>query len=190
MKRYKLLKNLPTFNKGDIFRLIENGSLERESDRTIAYMASTLDKFNLLDSEWFEEIPEEYKRWRAERGETYYYISDDREVYDDTEEYHSLDGGRCLIGNYFKTREEAQKAVEWLKAFATLRDDTKGFKPDWEYSNQDKWYVYYDHREKELAANLVWRQQGEPLHFATEEDAEASIKNHEREWLAFYEVEE
>ena len=27
MKRYKLLKDLPTFNKGDIFRLTEHGHL-------------------------------------------------------------------------------------------------------------------------------------------------------------------
>ena len=111
-------------------------------------------------------------------------------VYYDYDDKTDVDDGRYEFGNYFKTEEEAQKASGWLKAFAVLRDDTKGFKPDWENSDQDKWYVYYDHREKELTANLVWTQQGEPLHFATEEDAEASIKNHEREWLAFYEVEE
>lgn len=186
MKRYKLTKDLPTFNKGDTFRLTGNGSLERESDRTIAYMASTLEKFDILDSDWFEEIPEDYTRWRAKRNDSYYWLTEDLGVVEEREDGCALDERLYAAGNYFKTEKEARKAANWLKAFAVLRDDTRGLKPDWENSDQDKWHVYYDHHEKELAVNLVWTQQGGPLHFATQEDAEASIKNHEREWLTYF----
>ena len=73
MKRYKLLKDLPTFNKGDTFRLTEHGHLMSEKDGVIAYAEPTLEKFNILDSEWFEEIPE-CKRWRAESDGGYYWL--------------------------------------------------------------------------------------------------------------------
>ena len=189
MKRYKLLKNLPTFNKGDIFRLTKNGSLERESDRTIAYMASTLEKFNILDSEWFEGIPEQ-ERWRAECGGGYYRLGESLSVMEEVEDDGAVDENLHAIGNYFKTREEAQKAANWLKAVAILRNDTKGFKPDWRSEIQYKWYVYYNHSKKGLETSGIWTQQGEALYFASADDADASIKNHEREWLTFFGVEE
>lgn len=200
MKRYKLLKDLPGIKAGNVLFIegtwgnlyIDNGHSPTGYQITEAGRIATGGMLiqSVAMADWLEEIPEEYKRWRAERGETYYHISDDGEVYDDTEEYHSLDGGCYLIGNYFKTREEAEKAVEWLKAFAILRDDTKGFKPDWRSELQYKWYVYYSHSEKELAASWIWTQQEEVLYFASAGDAEASIKNHEREWLTYFGVEE
>ena len=189
MKRYKLLKNLPTFNKGDIFRLTENGSLERESDRTIAYMASTLEKFNILDSEWFEEVSE-YERWRAREGGLYWCVRDDGEVGNDCEIRVDVDDGRYGFGNYFKTEEEAQKAADWLRAFATLRDDTKGFKPEWSNTGQARWFVFYDRNSRRLRSDLNFTFQDGNLYFASEDDANDSIKNHKREWLTFFGVEE
>lgn len=190
MKRYKLLKDLPTFNKGDTFQLDEDsGCLVRENDGVVAYAPYTLEKFNLLDSEWFEEIPE-HERWRAEYGETYYWLDEELSVIEETEDYGPPDDKLYAVGNYFKTEEEAQKASDWLKAFTVLRDDTKGFKPDWEDDEQDKAYVFYSHTSKTL--HVCWDKefQSRNLYFATHEDAEASIKNHEREWLTFFGVEE
>lgn len=63
-KRYRLLKDLPTFKEGDEFFTDENGSLWLEQNiceqpntsRVMAYNSRTIDKFpNILD-EWFEEI--------------------------------------------------------------------------------------------------------------------------------------
>lgn len=191
MKRYKLTKDLPTFNKGDTFQLDEDlGCLVREKDRGVAYGPYALEKFNILDSGWFEEIPEECERWRAKKGKRYWWVQNDGWVADDCEIRADVDDGRYELGNYFKTEEEAEKATNWLKTFAILRDDTKGFKPDWEDSNQNKWYVLYDHAGKELDYNYARVFQTEFLYFATREDAEASIKNHKQEWLAFIGVEE
>ena len=94
------------------------------------------------------------------------------------------------IGNYFQTPEEAEKAVNWLKAFAVLRDDTKGFKPDWGDSEQDKWFVFYDHVSRCLWSDSSFTCQGKNLYFASEDEANDSIKNHKREWLTFFGVEE
>ena len=182
MKRYRLLKDLPTFNKGDTFRLTEHGHLMSEEAGVITYAGPTLEKFNILDSGWFEEIPES-KRWRAEKGGLYWFV--DGGVADDYEQRVNTDDGRYELGNYFKTEEEAQKASDWLKAFAILRDDTKGFKPDWENDEQTKWCVLYDHGRGRLREDWhVYLQEG-VIYFATRDDALESIKAHEREWLTF-----
>lgn len=191
MKRYRLLKDLPTFNKGDTFRLDEDsGCLVRERDGVVAYSPYPLEKFNILDSEWFEEIPEDYKRWRAKKGKRYWWVQNDGWVADDCEIRVDADDGRYELGNYFKTEEEAEKAANWLKTFAILRDDTKGFKPDWGDVEQVKWCVYYDHDGDELSIDVWHTCQDSILSFATGADAKASIKNHRQEWLTFFGVEE
>ena len=187
MKRYRLLKDLPTFNKGDTFRLDgDSGCLVRERDGVVAYSPYPLEKFNILGSEWFEEIPEEYKRWRAKRGEWYWCVKSDGKVCDDEEQYTFWDDKCFSIGNYFKTEEEAQKASDWLKAFAVLRDDTKGFKPDWKDGSQLRWGVEYNYDTNRLSAYLTFGIQDGVIYFATQADAEKSIEAHEREWRAFF----
>lgn len=61
-KRYKLMKDLPTFKAGEVFEIGEDGSLFRidhtgdGSGRVMAYHRKTLDKFPNILEEWFEEI--------------------------------------------------------------------------------------------------------------------------------------
>ena len=187
MKRYKLLKDLPTFNKGDIFRIDEDsGCLIREKDGVVAYAPYTLGRFNILDSEWLEELPGGYKRWRAEKGGLYRYVQSDGGVVCDHEIEVDVDDERYEIGNYFKTEEEAQKASDWLKAFTILRDDTKGFKPDWEDGSQLRWGVEYNYDTNRLLVYLALGIQDGVIYFATRDDAEESIKAHERQWRTFF----
>lgn len=191
MKRYKLLKDLPTFNKGDTFRLTKRGNLMSEKDGVIAYAKLTLKKFNiLLDSDWFEKLPDECGRWRAKEGERYWCMQTDGEVAEDHEIGTDIDDMRYELGNYFKTEEEAQKAAEWLKAFTTLRDDTKGFKANWKDGGQLRWGVVYNYDTNRLSVYLTFGIQDGVIYFATENDALESIKKHEQEWKIFYGVEE
>lgn len=189
MKRYKLLKDLPTFSKGDTFRLTECGNLMSEETGVIAYAESTLEKFNILDNGWFEEITES-KQWRAKEGGRYWCVGNDGGVYDDYDDKTDVDDGRYELGNYFKTEEEAQRAANWLKAFTTLRDDTKGFKPNWNDPEQEKWFVFYDNTLRRLWSDWDFKIQAGNLYFASEDEANDSIKKHEREWLTYLNVEE
>lgn len=189
MKRYRLLKDLPTFNKGDTFRLDEDsGCLVREKDGVVAYAPYTLEKFNILDSEWFEEIPEDYKRWRAKRNDSYYWLAEDLGVVEETEDGGAVDERLHAIGNYFKTKEEAEKSANWLKAFTILRDDTKGFKANWEDGSQLRWGVEYNYDTNRLSVYLTFGIQNGVIYFATQDGAEASIEAHEREWKIYYGV--
>ena len=186
MKRYKLLKDLPTFNKGDTFRLDEDsGCLVRERDGVVAYSPYPLEKFNILDSEWFEEIPE-HKRWRAEYGGSYYSLGESLSVIEEVEYDGAVDENLHAIGNYFKTEEEAQKAADWLRAFTVLRDDTRGLKANWKDGSQLRWGVEYNYDTNRLSVYLTFGIQDGVIYFASKDDAEESIKAHEREWLTFF----
>lgn len=68
--------------------------------------------------ELIKSINEKYgkpKCWRAERNGGYYYIDDDGGICYTTDDYVLVDNDRYALGNYFKTREEAKKALERVK---------------------------------------------------------------------------
>ena len=185
MKRYKLLKDLAGLEAGSTLYLNELGNLVAEDKTTIVFLANFIHHYNLLDGDWFEEIPVS-ERWRAKEDERYWCVQDDGGAAEACDDWIDIDDGRYELGNYFKTEEEAQKASDWLKAFAILRDDTKGFKPDWEDGSQLRWGVEYNYDTNRLSVYLTFGIQCGVIYFASRDDAEESIKTHEREWLTFF----
>ena len=185
MKRYKLLKDLAGLEAGSTLYLNELGNLVADDKTTIVFLANFIHHYSLLDGDWFEELPE-CKRWRAKEDERYWCVQDDGGVAEACEDWVDIDDGRYELGNYFKTEEEAQKASDWLKAFTILRDDTKGFKPDWKNEKQKRWYVFYSLFNGEFYTEGYIDCHSSPIIFATKDDAQASIKNHEQEWRTFF----
>ncbi|WP_340222124.1 hypothetical protein LDK25_03155 [Fusobacterium nucleatum] len=64
------------------------------------------------------------KRWRAERGEKYFSVVSTGGVGYFLEYYGKYDNDRYDLGNYFKTKEQAQKVVgsqEWQNFWAKVR---------------------------------------------------------------------
>ena len=202
MKRYKLLKDLPTFRAGDLFELRDDGCLYwvrgwRNPDEVkywdkevIAYHKNTLKFFPNILADWFEEIKES-TRWKPEKFQTYCHVGGDGRVYDDTWVNDSaVDNGRFEIGNCFKTVEEAERVVEYLKALATVRGDaTTKF-----VTGKGNWYVYYEADNNRLIVNSLYYQINHGVfglpYFATREDALRSIDLHKNEWLTIFGVKE
>lgn len=192
MKRYKLKKDLPTFELGDEFILKEGIGLQHVlegCDGAIVYTEATLDKFPNIMTDWFEEIKES-TRWKPERLQNYYYVGGDSFIYGDNWANGSaIDNGRFEIGNCFQTEEEAERAAEYLKALAVVRGDaTSEF-----VKYNDNWFIGYDPEHKSIdafcnpytARNGIF---GLP-YFATREDAQRSIEQHRHEWLTIFGVE-
>ena len=151
MKRYELKKDLPTFNAGEIFYISDAGNLIRESDNVPAYSWSTIDKFPNILADWFEEIKEP-TRWKPEMGHDYYYISGDGHVYDNSwDDSQFVDHGRLNVGNCFESREEAEKAVERLKAWERLKGAGLKFK-DWNKRNYDRTFCINAEVEHDVVA--------------------------------------
>ena len=154
-----------------------------------------------LDREYtsLKELCENYEdceapkleKWEPEWGDEYYRVTEHGVIVKEGWGNNCLDDGAREIGNVFRTKEEAEKAVEWLKARKVLYDDAKGFKPDWGNSDEEKWAVYYDARYGGLHTDWCQEIVDRPgPYFATEEDVKTSIKTHEKEWKVYLGVEE
>ena len=192
MKRYKLVKDLPTFEIGDEFILKEGIGLQHVLDGydgAIVYTEATLDKFPNILTDWFEEVNES-TRWKPEMGQTYYHVGGDGRVYDDTWVNDSaVDNGRFEIGNCFQTKE-AERVIEYLKALAVVRGDaTVEF-----IKGKSNYYVVYNttYNCLDVSDNCYLIKNGifGLPYFATEDDARRSIELHKNEWLTIFGIED
>lgn len=190
MKRYKLKRDIPAFKTGEVFYLSDAGNLFRESDNVPVYGWTIIDKFPNILTDWFEEINES-TRWKPEKFQKYYYVGGDSFIYDDGwADDSAIDNGRFKIGNCFKTAEEAERVVEYLKALAIVRGDaTSKFARD-----RNNFYVYYDvsHNYLYVSSNSYCLKNGifDLPYFATKDDALRSIELHKKEWLTIFGVDE
>lgn len=94
-----------------------------------------------------KEITKSGKRWRADVGGKYYCAYSTGIVdwhYDNRDESST---NRYNLGNYFRTKEEAEKAVEKIKIYTRLKDLAlrlnNGEKIDWENDDRAKWHICY-----------------------------------------------
>lgn len=137
VKLYKLKYNLPTFWKGDIAVLKEDGNLwfvgnedpeirEKEKklhwqDTFIMYNSRTLKNFGILGT-YFEELPEElvHKLWPFE-GCDYYFVDSGGRVAQTEWRGNDVDCGRKRLGNCYMSREGAEEAQRELEALCQLK---------------------------------------------------------------------
>ncbi len=72
----------------------------------------------VIKNECIEQLKEEIerlntsKRWRADYGEMYYYIEFDGKIILEPEYYYNIDNRRYNLGNYFRTKEEAENIAK------------------------------------------------------------------------------
>ena len=88
--------------------------------------------FNNTDGIFPDSLAELNAEWEDAPGEPkeYYWIrSGIGDICKTVEGFSPHDEYRKQIGNYFETKEEAEKAVEKLKAWTRLKD--RGFKFEW-----------------------------------------------------------
>ena len=107
-----------------------------------------LGKYNSL-----AELNEEWEDY--EEPKQYWYISDGGEVYGFCEYFVDLQTGEDHreIGNLFETKEEAEKAVEKLKAWKRLKD--KGFRFEEQFTHIMVDEYTADKTEKEYIDDLM-----------------------------------
>nr|DAY06814.1 MAG TPA: hypothetical protein [Caudoviricetes sp.] len=196
MKRYKLLKDLPTFKAGDLFYISEYGALvhnggDPDGYNVMAYAQSTLEKFPNILTEWFEEIPNptDSIHWKPKIGQRYFYI-DDGYVFSDVWIDSRVDNRRYMAGAIYYAETDAKKALKRQIAITTLMRDSN-FEPDWSNNDQNKWTVYYNHNDKELLVEATaFLQYPSAIYFDTYDSIKKSIKNHKKEWLIYLGVED
>lgn len=202
MKRYKLLKDLPTFKAGQLAYISKTGNLiagTPENQKTtetgliiMIYHETTLKKFPNILTEWFEEIkePTDSIHWKPNNGDKYWYTDDCGGIYrdrwDDDESIHVL---RYSLGLIKRTKEECEQARERRLAKVRLQQ-TSNFKPD-PNNGELGWIVGYSCRAKRLIVErFVYSHYGGTIHYKTAEDARKSIKENREDWLTYFGIKE
>lgn len=178
MKRYKLLKDLPTFKAGQLAYISKTGNLiagTPENQETtdygliiMIYHETTLKKFPNILTEWFEEIKEPVNsiHWKPNFGEEYWYVNYIGNVVCRSWEDASVDLWLLESGNVYRTIEEAEKARERRLAEVRLRQ-TSDFKPDFE-DGDGGWLVFYNYETRTLDTVPDFRiNSGEPVRYKT-----------------------
>lgn len=186
--KYKLLKDLPVGKAGDIV-FEHQGDICFKQGPLICNTGLSADLL-VPSSEWFEivENPKD-GRWMPQYGEEYWYINDYGEVESVNWTENEEDIWRYQSGAVYRTERRCIQARERILAEARLRR-TSTFEPDFENRNGG-WIVVYNYAYHKLfAENIRFEDAGEPVRYATEEDAEKSIKENKRDWKIYFGIEE
>jgi len=136
------------------------------------------ERIEALETEFAEKIKALKAEVQREQefprdGDDYWYVYDDAEVMDIEWDGSDCDQGRLSIGNVFKTKEEAEFAVEKLKVEAELRKLSRPF-VDGEWNNHIKYSQSFD--ELSISTSLVYQTQG-VIYFEGGEKARQAIKS-------------
>lgn len=200
MKQYRLIKDLPTFKAGQLAYISKTGNLiagTPENQKTtetgliiMIYHETTLKKFPEILTEWFEEIkePVDSIHWKPKIGDRCF-ILENANIRPANYTGMLRDYNAWCAGRVFRTEEECEKARDRELAKVRLQR-TSTFKPDFE-NDRGGWVVYYDYGCETLAVcRFDYYDAGEPVRYATREEAEKSIKENEEDWLKYFGIEE
>lgn len=116
------MKKLRNKETGEIGNLVLNINPNRESYSVLSTENGNTTCGNLVLAD-YDTLAELSSKWEDyEEPNTYWCIGSDGSIYEDSNGFAYMDNLRKSIGNYFSTEEEAEKAVEKLKAWKRLKD--------------------------------------------------------------------
>ena len=133
-----------------------------------------------LADDW-EIVEEKKKYWTPKEKEKYFYIEDCMGVSDDRNVQAPIDYCRFNIGNFFKTKIEAEHILEKLKVIHELQkfayENNEG-EIDWKNFNQCKYYLVYDTKDEDLYVDYTVYCESEPfnIYFTSFDIARKAIK--------------
>lgn len=176
-KNYRLLKDLPFAKAGEIFesRILDDG---KEYMFWGEIKTQNIKNFD----EWFEEIEEPKIYFTID-----IYKSKFKEINTD---YYS--GWSALevknikdLGLLFKTKEEIDKFIAYLKAKAIIKQDTKGFNPNWEDKDENRFIGCWDFKRKKARFDYGDTFKTPEIYFKSREDISESFEKHPEEWRTY-----
>lgn len=136
-----------------------------------------------------EKAKQKNKVWKPEENETYYYSYSYGNIDEDTWDSSNEDRNRYALGNCFKTKEEAefalerQKVIMELKRFALEHNEKE---IDWSNIEQRKCFLSYQHDKNIIFIDFYYSVQIYNIYFTSEEIAQAAIKEIGEERLKKY----
>lgn len=119
-------------------------------------------------------------RWKPNRGELYYHILSNGEVNTCRWDDYSTEKERFAIGNVFKTKKEAEFAVEKRKVEVELQDIAdelnEGWVPNWNDKGTNKYIIAYNADNGRVEATLSRYIKIRGACFKTEDIANEAIR--------------
>nr|DAM54392.1 MAG TPA: hypothetical protein [Caudoviricetes sp.] len=184
MKRYRLLKDLPGLKKGTI--LSEGESLFGARTLITKNDVGPIFIGNDLTEELFEEIkePVDSIHWKPKIGDRCF-VLENTNIRPTAYTGMLRDYNAWRTGRVFRTKGECEKALDRELAEVRLRK-TSDFEPDFK-NGKGGWIVGYDHEDDRLLATPIdYIDYGEPVRYATEEEAKRSIRENKKDWLIYF----
>lgn len=188
MMKYRLKKDLPCAKAGEIFR-------EDFDENNIVYLYQ--ESYGLKQHKIFLEDIDNFDEWfeEVEEPKQYFSINLLKATVEEVKNIHYSEWAienMKSIGMLFKSRSQAEKYLEYLKAKAIIKQDTKGFKPDWTNNSEIKYfgYLHFEKIEFGIAAkeNKFGRERMNKIttiYFQSEEDIKDSLEKHPEEWRVY-----
>lgn len=178
MKKYKLLHELPFAKAG------EELYIKRQGDGGYFTLYKDLDKMSVGDLH--EGYIENFDEWFEEAVEEFYFIDEKGFVSTLPKNYIHADVHlRQAIGNHFKTEEETERHINYLKAKEIIKQDVKGFKPDWGKSSEIKYCGEWNFKPNKPTIRSATFIKSTTLFFGSIEDIKESFKKHPDEWKTY-----
>lgn len=180
MKRYKLLKDLPFAKAGE--------ELYLKHDEETGYFTLYKDLDKISAGDLHEGFIENFDEWFEEEPKIYFTIDFFRKEIAKVSEKeimgYAIDNVKSL-GLLFETKEGAEKYFEYLKAKEVIKQDTKGFKPDWNNSIEKKYCAYWDLEKDKPVSEFEYVAKESTIYFETRYGIEESFKKHREEWKTY-----
>ena len=101
-----------------------------------------------VSEEMLNMIKKDNEDWKPKSGEDYWLIDSRGSVQKDSWLGIHTDNFRLQKRNVYRTREEAQSALD-MYYFCKKRS----FEPDWNDERQEKFYIYFNLRDKVVVGN-------------------------------------
>ena len=125
-----------------------------------------------------EEQKEEEVPSFPQEGDTYYYLYSDGAVgYDKYHAVFDTEINRLSLGNYFKTKEEAEFEVERLKVLHEMKQFAEPKDYKWDSFNEHHYiYCRFLNNNNFVEIGNLNSCKSDEIYFESEEDAKACIK--------------
>ena len=92
---------------------------------------------------------------------------------------------RKMMGNYFETELEAEAYIDYLLVREVIKEDTKGFEPNWQNAYEQKYYGEWNFNDRTPHIGLSTNFKKPQIYFKTVEDIQESFKKHSKEWKRY-----
>lgn len=118
--------------------------------------------------------------------ETYYYLGSMGHIKSTEAEGYELSYKlRKMMGNCFKSPLEAEAYVNYILAREVIKEDTKGFKPNWQNTDDEKYYGEWDFNDRVPHIGLLTNFKKPQIYFKSKQDIIDSFARHPKEWKIY-----